>query len=202
MPDYEFSVDWWSNDHLHNFKNLKRHFQGIQDLSFLEVGCFEGRTTTWLLDHILINPKDKITCIDLNFPEQFDQNILPHGDKVRVRTGTSSESLMTLLLEHELFDFIYIDADHNAFAVLRDLILAWDLLKKDGIMLMDDYLYTDFDISFYSNQKEFFLYPNFVLTPPKKAIDVFLDIYKGQYDIFCNNYQMGIKKLFYYEYKK
>jgi hypothetical protein len=37
------------------------------------------------------------------------------------------------------FDLIYIDGDHSAQGVLRDLVLSWPLLLKSGVMICEDY---------------------------------------------------------------
>ena len=40
----------------------------------------------------------------------------------------------------ESFDLIYIDASNSLADVLIDLALSWDLLKINGLVVLDDYL--------------------------------------------------------------
>src|SRR5690349_16046404 len=35
-----------------------------QPVKFLEIGCFEGRATVWLLKNILTHPESRITALD------------------------------------------------------------------------------------------------------------------------------------------
>ena len=60
---YQFSTDWFSYNILIWNQVLKR-FVGSPNLSFLEVGSWEGRSTCWLLDNVLLDESSTITCID------------------------------------------------------------------------------------------------------------------------------------------
>lgn len=52
------SIDYWPD----MFKQLD--LIGKPNLRFLEIGCFEGRTTLWLLENVLTDPSSQITVID------------------------------------------------------------------------------------------------------------------------------------------
>jgi hypothetical protein len=93
----------------------------------------------------------------------------------------------------QLFHFIYIDGDHHSSFVLEDAILTWRLLKKDGIMLFDDYKMRVTDKWFYRSHKEFNRSCRWL--HPRIGIDSFLKAYKGQYEIWINNYQIGLRKI-------
>ena len=43
-------------------------------------------------------------------------------------------------LDFQGFDFVYIDASHNDEDVILDAILSFRLLKKNGVIIFDDYL--------------------------------------------------------------
>jgi len=51
---------------------------------------------------------------------------------------TSDEFFATRALE-DLYDFIYIDGDHEAVPVLKDGMNAVEALKVGGILAFDDY---------------------------------------------------------------
>jgi len=58
-----FSVDWFSS----NIPYLQEYLApiaGHPHIHALEVGSFEGRSTTWFLDTILTHPTSHITCVD------------------------------------------------------------------------------------------------------------------------------------------
>jgi predicted O-methyltransferase YrrM len=77
------------------------------------------------------------------------------------------------------YDFIYIDASHVAVNVLEDAVLAWRLLKKNGVLIFDDY-----EWNAYSNP----------LLCPKVSIDAFLKVFKNQFKLRHKGYQVVVEK--------
>ena len=69
-------------------------------------------------------------------------------------------------LEENRCDIIYIDDSHKTKDVLYDLVLCWDLLKKDGILIVDDYLWK-------ADERPINL-------TPKVAVDSFITIYSDE----------------------
>ena len=86
--------------------------------------------------------------------------------------------------EKRYFDLIYIDGSHFFNDVLIDAIKSFELLKKGGIIIFDDFLWA------LNNSSEY---------PPKEivigAINVFLKSKKGKYEILFVSYQLIIRKL-------
>ena len=78
------------------------------------------------------------------------------------------------------FDFIYIDGSHKACDVLADAVLSWNLLKADGIMILDDYEWDYFEEE-YNN--------------PRIAIDSFLKSYQNQIELIYKHFQAVVKKV-------
>lgn len=197
---YKFtdSCNWWFEDHENNFDQIKKYFDGQIDLNFLEIGVFEARTTTWLLDNILTSPQDKIYCIDPYIKQNGLHNLSLHSEKVRF-FGRASIDVLSDLLPHrrQFFNFVYIDGDHNACGILEDAVISWRMLKVGGIMLFDDYEMEITEPWFYRSHQCFKLSssPRLSFTHPRFAIDAFLSIYKGQYEKIIENYQIGIKKV-------
>lgn len=196
MSAMDFHYDWFSNN-IPIWKRLLKKFKGKSNLLFLEIGCFEGQATLWLVQNILTNPTSKIEVIDTfegsmeHSKEQtkdllstFKNNLSPfisnHPDqsKIIIRKGFSQEIIRTLGSKPK-FDFIYIDASHVAKDVLEDALLCWRLLKKDGIIIFDDYGWRN-----YHNP----------LLRPDLAIDAFLLIFQGQYKLLHKGYQVAIQK--------
>lgn len=187
----KFSQDWFS----HNIPNFEVAKSLIPDNKmFLEVGCFEGRATCWMMENML-HEEGSITCIDTfegseehrklnlgSLRDIFNHNIESAAklkQHYRVMPFTSYVGLGKLIAEKNQFDFIYIDGSHTAPDVLTDACMAFGLLKQGGIMLFDDYLWKDM--------------PG-LLHQPKIAIDTFTAIFSEQADIRMIGYQLGISK--------
>jgi tetratricopeptide (TPR) repeat protein/predicted O-methyltransferase YrrM len=130
-------------------------YANMPNLRVIEVGCFEGMASCWLLDNILTHETARITCID-NFEgvveskkndptvqksveERFDGNIEKSGAKHKVdkRVGLSQEVLRSLPLNS--YHIVYIDGSHFAIDVLQDAVLSWGLIKEGGMIIFDDY---------------------------------------------------------------
>lgn len=169
MPPVEYTTDHFTM-HTKIWENL---FGGtFRPRRALEVGSHQGRSAEWLLDHV---PGIEMTCVDIweaaeatdgldNIEAEkiFDARV---GHRVNKLKGRSSEILKTLVPH---YDFIYIDGDHKAPAVLEDLVLAFSLLLPCGIMVCDDYT------------------GGWGLNPlhyPKMAIDAFVNCYQDKIDL-------------------
>ena len=139
---YQFKHDWFT----HNIPVWRSVLQPLADfpnVQALEIGSFEGMSACWLLDHILTHPTARLTCIDRYFQEAFDINIAQTGgsDRLLQLQGDSHELLATLVPNS--YDLIYIDGCHLASHVQQDATLSWRLLKAGGLLIFDDYSWTD-----------------------------------------------------------
>jgi predicted O-methyltransferase YrrM len=144
MTTPEFTTDWFSTS-IDGIQRTLRDYHRVS--SILEIGSWEGRSACWFLDAF---PGARITCVDTfkgstehagldidGVKTRFLKNTAVFGDRVTVREGESSKMLYGL--EPESFDVIYVDASHTEQDTLIDLVLAFGLLKKGGILLIDDY---------------------------------------------------------------
>lgn len=210
---YKFTkkYNFWKTDHLENFSYLKWYFDAGYDpcrlypenfplLTFLEIGVFEARTSVFLLDEILnVETNDRqrgiLHCIDPDITKNGLHNLRFHTNYVLY--NKKSFDILTHLLRTgtPVYDLIYVDGDHNACGLLEDLVLSWRLLKVGGIMLIDDYEMETLDPWFYVSHLEFENNPRLRFTHPRIAIDAFKNIYRGQYDVVIDNYQVGLKKV-------
>ncbi len=187
--DPVYTVDWFSY-HIENWNKWLNNFKDKPALRFLEIGCFEGRSTRWLLENILTHASSKIFCIDLfgrldwnmdTIKKRFYHNIKKYVDKVSVFIQSSQEALRkeSELTSPDLFDFIYIDGSHDACDVLEDAILSFRLLKSGGVLVFDDY-----KLKLYKNSK----------LNPKAAIDAWLACFEGQYEMVHKAWQVCVIK--------
>jgi predicted O-methyltransferase YrrM len=183
MEKYDLTSDWFG-EHIPLWTSVLGHLTGRQNVFFLEIGSYEGRSAVWLLGNILTHETARIDCVDPfydpAYTARFHHNIKTAlgQTKVRAITGKSQDVLRRLSADH--YDAIYVDGSHAASDVLEDAVLAFRLLKHGGVMIFDDYGW------------------NLHLDPlwvPKMAIDAFLAVYQNQYELLAKAYQVCIRKL-------
>jgi len=181
---YVFTEDHFSS-HIETWKDIFKK-TGLKDqpnLHYLEVGVFEGRSFFWMLDNVLTNKASSATAIDVfldNYWDTFQHNVEDSGAKSRIQIhkGPSREVLRTLPFKS--YDIIYIDASHLSRDVISDAVLCWELLKTDGILIFDDYLW--FQEALPKDLR------------PKEAINFFLLAYGGSLEILNKGYQIIVRK--------
>jgi predicted O-methyltransferase YrrM len=162
-----FSQKWFLNNFevFHHYlpKDLNTSF------SYLEIGSYEGLSTL----NILHNYKNsKVTAVDLwsqsninseslnaNFNEvekRFDENL--DGYKFKKIKNDSVVALRELLKKNKVFDFIYIDGAHNGEDILCDAIESFKLLNNGGIIIFDDIVNANKNLSIqsYTGFEKFF----------------------------------------------
>jgi predicted O-methyltransferase YrrM len=175
---HQFSFDWFS----WKIPLFERHLAHLKDMpcSMLEIGSFEGRSATWLMENIATNAASRLLCVDLYEQPFFWSNIEASQvrERVALKIGPSSEILRTL--PTAAYDFVYIDGSHDAVPVLEDAVLGFMLAKPGAIIAFDDYLWDD---------------PNYVhVGTPKASIDAFTNIYALQIDILEYGEQVWVRK--------
>lgn len=190
----KFTQDWFSHN-INNFQTIKKELGSIPRI--LEIGCFEGRATCWMLENMLdtdgliyvvdtFKGSDEHKDLDLSaVRDTFNANI----DETRKDTQgvfvfekTSYEALGSMIFDslYGYFDFIYIDGSHRAPDVLTDACMAFGLLKSGGIMLFDDYMWM--------------AQPG-ILNQPKIAVDTFSTVFSDQCAVRMVGYQCAVQKL-------
>ena len=119
------------------------------------------------------------TLIDETTEAQFYKNTIEFKDRIKVLKGNSSDKLIELLLKHDSFNFIYVDASHKCLDVYLDSMLAWKLLKIGGIMAFDDYRFNKGDI----------------LNSPYEAIEHFKRENINNFILIKEDYRVYLKKI-------
>lgn len=181
--NYEFTTDWFTM-RIPKWREMLKPFKGQPDIHYLEIGVSEGRSALWMLENILTHPTAKITCLDIFINKtkykRFLSNLILSGflDKAIMIKGRSQITLKTLPLNS--YDIVYIDGSHTAPDVLADAVLSWDLLKKGGIIIFDDYM-LDWELPPQDR--------------PKIAIEAFLRIHKNELQKLHQGYQIIVKKI-------
>lgn len=176
-----FTVDWTS----HHIEDWGKHLGHLKDKVAigLEIGVHEGRSTVWFCQNILTHEKSRLICVDtFGHKERYatflmnliDQDLL---HKVEMRRQPSEQ----VVLPPNYLDFAYIDGWHSADAVMMDAMLVWRSLKPGAILCFDDYLWPG------RNATVPYL-------PPKPAIDSFLHLFRGKYELLAQNHHVIVRK--------
>ncbi|KAI0316804.1 nucleotide-diphospho-sugar transferase [Amylostereum chailletii] len=188
------SQDWFST-HKDLWRTLFPRIESAAPRA-LEIGSWEGRSATFLLDELCGDDGD-IVCID-----HFDlmrteagqeryakvlSNLTATGRSFRIMDQFSVPALMTLLEENMEaaapgFDFIYVDGSHEADDTFLDGELVWRLARKGAVVIFDDY--------------EWSTEPTESRHHPKRGIDAFMVLHKDEYECLSNpaQYQMVLQK--------
>ena len=187
-----FTQNWFEVMAKDNFERFKNYIGTNKPLNFLEIGCFEGNAHLYMYENILIHPESKSTVIEPwgggtgnsthhDVSDIFRNNLKNYLEKITICRGLSNDFLPKLA---EQFDIIYIDGDHTSKQTYIDGILSWDLLKKDGIMIFDDYKWHGYRL-LDKNIPESMAIGE--INHPALGINKFLEEKKGQYELFGSN---------------
>jgi predicted O-methyltransferase YrrM len=177
-----------------NFEEFLTPLAGKDDLTFLQLGVFTGDASVWLCENILTS-KVGSTLYDIDTWQGSDEEAHKPMDFVNVydtyraktdhfyqiqRATQTTVEFLTNCKTKDIFDFIYIDADHTTVGVILDAELALPLLKSGGIMAFDDYTW-----SHHTGDPRL---------APQVGIDLFLHRHQLDYQLLTKNSQVWIKK--------
>lgn len=172
-----------------NFKNNTN----TNKTSILEIGVYTGTSLIKILETI---PNSIGYAVDRW--DDYDENVLLQNiksnkiedifnnnvknanmkDRITVLKGDSTEVLSKLIIQFAEFDLIYVDGSHKCFDCYSDMVLSFNLLKKGGLMIVDDVLYRKGDI----------------LNSPFEAVEHFIDKFKNDIIIMNNGYRLFMEK--------
>lgn len=116
----------------------------------LEIGSFKGKSTSYLY-RAIEQTNDSLIVIDHfqgvigkeniygDFKDIFIENMNKIGNikKIKIHNGKSTEMLNSI--KDNSLRFIYIDGDHTFEGIKNDLTICLNKLKKNGIIVLDDY---------------------------------------------------------------
>lgn len=184
--------DWFSNN-IPLWEKHLAHLRGKSWIRALEIGCWEGRSTVWMLQNVLNgqmssidvvdtfrgNPENPVLGYEAEVEANFWHNVDVLGARECVRLHKRKSHDVLPLLPKESYDLIYIDGSHDTKDVLLDLCLSWLLLKSGGIMIMDDYEYRYSEMGMV----------------PGMAIDAFYTIFKKDLFLLWQKWQVAWRKI-------
>lgn len=180
---YTYSTDYFSM-HIPVWEKNLSHLKNKKNIKYLELGVYEGRSFFWTLQNILKDQTSSAVAVDI-FPENlfkvFEQNLKVSGEEKRVKVYKGYFNDVLPQLPRDSFDLIYLDGGHMSWTTLETSMLAWPLLKKDGLIIFDDYKWNS---SKWPAQNS-----------PKIAIDAFLQTHKNFIEIVHKSEQVIVKKV-------
>lgn len=126
----------------------------LKPLSYLEIGCFEGRSSVFVLEKLKNSKCTFVDPFEENYEmtnstgqrdfdkiyKNFTSNISQFHDRYTVFRGTSDKFFKAF--EGKLnFDFVYIDGSHLSDDVYRDACNSFNHLNYDGYIIFDDFFW-------------------------------------------------------------
>jgi predicted O-methyltransferase YrrM len=183
----------------------------INPSRLLEIGSYEGASACYLIQKLAVSKDIELHCVDTwqgglehktggdggvdmtAVEQRFHHNTktaiseVNHAVELVIHKESSDVALSKLIAEgkQNYFDFIYIDGSHQAPDVLCDALLSFRLLKIDGVIAFDDYLW-----------EEKLPYGTDPIRCPKLAIDAFTNIYCRKVRVISAPlYQLYIQKI-------
>lgn len=156
---FTFRHYWFDEVIRADWERLTQNLRG-KKLQILEIGAFEGASTTWILDNLMSHADSTLTSIDTfeggmehqeadkadkydiaSLETRFRSNVAKceQVGKLKVVKARSDDALVELRAKRARFDFVYIDASHVAIDVLHDAVMSWWMLDTEGTMVFDDF---------------------------------------------------------------
>lgn len=205
--EYDFTAKLFEGTAKNLWDNL---IPQIKPTRVLEIGSYEGASASYLIENAqsdslelhcvdtweggIEHKDDGFAASEMNQVEKrFHNNTLCAITRSQkqinlvVHKGNSGNELAKLIsLGFDgYFDFIYVDGSHQAPDVLLDAVLGFKLLKVNGIMAFDDYLWF-----------EPLAYGLDPVRCPKMAVDAFTNSYCRKLRILqAPLYQIYVKKI-------
>ena len=119
---------------------------------------------------------------ELEIESSFYKNIKMEGLEERIKgiKGDSNEVLFQMMMNKELYDFIYIDGSHLSFDCYTDLLQSWRILARGGLLAIDDYLYNT---------------EGAVVNSPFEGVNHFLKKHSHEIKILHKGYRVFLQKV-------
>ena len=189
--NFIYTNNWFNRNIDISMKLLKAIFNN-KKVNILEIGSHEGRSTVWMLENLCDKEGSTFTSIDpyltgdetspvtsqtyQNF--RHNTSICKNREKLNQYVSLSQDILPKLIKEEKLYDIIYVDGSHKQEDVLFDLNHSDQLLRKGGVILMDD-------VGFDWNKSDGVI----------GALKTFMWNSTGRYQLILKEYQCALQKV-------
>ena len=123
-------------------------------IKYLEIGTFYGANLITVANSYGLHNDSKLYCIDpwedyedypeyknviSNIYDTFIKNVENSGVKEKISIKRGYSNIEVPKFTDDFFDIIYIDGNHEPEYILEDAVLSFRKLKKDGILIFDDF---------------------------------------------------------------
>jgi predicted O-methyltransferase YrrM len=175
---------------------FEKYMTQVKDtpITALQIGAYTGDASLWLMENALTHPDSRLIDVDtwLGSDEQihkefnwsdvetvYQSKLEPYikSGKIIPKKMKSTDFLRDA---RSKFNFVYIDGDHEAFAVLEDFTFVFDLVVPNGIIAFDDYTWGEY-------------LP--IHKRPAFAIDAIRNCYQDKVEIIDVGSQLWMRKL-------
>jgi hypothetical protein len=186
---YKFSYDDWFSANIIVWENIVNK---INEINYLEIGSFEGRSTVFIKE---LNNLKSLMAIDIwegadiynniNFNKVYEN----FKNNINIRTNNDNTKNINFLKissddffknNKVYYNLIYIDGSHHYEQVKKDFINSFNFLENNGYIICDDFMW------FYYSKIE---------DNPMKAILECYDLYKQSLKVVFLNHQIIFKKI-------
>jgi predicted O-methyltransferase YrrM len=143
---YRLADNWFYNIDINDYKD--------KPINYLEIGTFYGANLFSVAKTYASHNDSFLYCIDpfeeydeyseyknqqASIYNAFMNNLNNSEDKHKIKLNRGYSHIELHKFQDEFFDIIYIDGNHEPEYVLEDAVLSFRKLKKNGIMIFDDY---------------------------------------------------------------
>jgi hypothetical protein len=176
--------------------NFERHLLPLANtaLRCVQIGAYTGDASKWMVDNILQHESSVLIDVDTwqgsdePVHKQMDWNDVWNTYYEKNKEAIEKKKIVPSKKRSDLFfsisgggyDFIYIDGDHTAFAVLRDGMNAYEQTVVGGLIAFDDYMWSMGKGDFYD---------------PRYAIDTLIHLLIGRVEKIEDGPQVWLKKI-------
>ncbi len=175
---------------------FNRHLMPMagQPLRCLQLGAYTGDASEYLLSNILTNDESLLVDVDTwhgakdslqktmdwrKIERFYDERLHAFLESQKlIKCKETTESYFRRINEKEIFDFIYVDADHEAASVLKDGLHAIEHLSVGGILAFDDYTWNS-GLGGWAN--------------PKFGVDAIMFCYSHRFDVLDIGAQVWLR---------
>lgn len=172
-----YTTDWVTRK-TENWRRHVGHLSGQPNVTGLEIGIYEGRSTQFWLDEICTHQTSRLLACDQSLKlfasnqEWFERT---YQERLRVWRKDQVRFLMDLPINSR-FDFAYLDGSKDPRTVLISACELWPHMRPGGVVIFDDYLWQRAAIQ------------------PKRGIDAFLTLVDGEFELVESDWQIAIKR--------
>lgn len=113
--------------------------------TILEVGSYYGYSSIWFARALESLTQGKLTCLEIDKKQcDYISQLMQKAqleNYSEIINGSGPDAMQKMIDEGKSFDMIFVDADKSNYSNYMDL--AWQLLPKDGLLLVDNTIWSE-----------------------------------------------------------